>query len=81
MNRQSSTQLYDVLLVIIIIIIIKIFRDHEDSLDLSISVLIFPYYCAISDDTGKPIVGNDLLPFLSHVSSIALGFWMLSSAK
>jgi hypothetical protein len=60
---------------------IKDFLDPEDSLDLSISVLTFPYYCVRSEDTGKPIVGDDLLPFLSHVSSIALDFWILSSSR
>ena len=68
-------------MIIIIIIIIIAFLDLEDSLDLSISVLIFPYYCVRSDDTGKPIAGDDLLPFLSHVSYKALDFWMPSSAR
>jgi len=59
----------------------SVFPDLEDSLDLSIYLLIFPCYCVRSDDTGKPIVRDELLPILSHVSFIALDFWMPSSAR
>jgi hypothetical protein len=69
------------MMMMIIIIIMKAFLDLEDSLDLSISVLIYAYYGVHSDDTGQPIVGDDFLPFLSRVSSIALDFWMLPSAR
>jgi len=69
------------MMIIIIIMIMKAFLDLEDSIDLSISVLVFPFYCVRSDDTVKPIVGDVLLQFLSHVSSIALDFWMLCSAR
>ena len=47
-------------IIIIIITIIKTFLNLEDSLDLSISVLVFPFYGVRSDDSGKPIVEYDL---------------------
>ena len=50
----------EIIIIIIIIIIIKVFLDIEDSLDFSICVLIFPYYCVRSDDTGKLVVGDNL---------------------
>jgi hypothetical protein len=40
--------------------------DTEDAHGLPIFVLVLPDHDVRSDDTGKPIVGDDLLQFLSQ---------------
>jgi hypothetical protein len=47
--------------------------DLEDTLGLSKFVLLSPDYGVPSDDIGRPVVGDAVLPFLPHASSFFIG--------
>jgi hypothetical protein len=44
--------------------------DREDVVGISIFALVSSHHGTRSDDSGKKIAGDGILPFLPHISSI-----------